>query len=1414
MQAYTDLLNRSTNVANQPLQQYGGPLVQGFNDTQNQAFNNVAQTSAASQPYTSQAASMIAGSATPTLGQLPGATQSLMNPYMQSAVGSTAAQLSNIYGQQSNQLTGQAIGSGAYGGDRAGVAQAALANQQDLAAGQTISGMENTGYQQSQSAALNALSTDAWRQASAGTALGALGQQNNNALLQTGGMQQQLGQEQLNIPYEQFVQQQSYPFQTTGWLGNLVEGLGSQMGGQSQTIASGPNPISQVAGLGVAGLGAAGSAGAFQNRGGRIARAGGGPAASGSQGYLPDDVPDVSISYVPGGANSSSSRGAGPPAPPGAHTPGGAGSGLGVSDASLTGLAKAGKQIADKWSGSSGSNIAGQDEFGNYIDGDGNVVSLASGSSPAGAGENWDIGYAGAPATVDTAAAAGDTAAASSGAMDIAAIGAINRGGRIQRPTGGVVPSDVPDISTLGTDEMGQQGLGGGGGGAKGTTIPAMPKQLTSSAPSSGGGGSDQTLQDVMTAVEIAAMFANRGGRIARASGGVAADMPMNITIPNPSSIFASQPYRPAGYTPGAIATGGLGPESALVQQAPALAAPAPAPFDPGGGDPGNAGGGGVRRGGRIHYDAGGAAPDGSLAPPDMSELGANGPTMQAQDQRYSNLPADQLEALHANTPPNSPQGKQIAQALTAKHMLPSYAPPQQPPQQPVAGLMPGASAVQPQSSLGGPVSPTSWGTGFAGGGLVPTMRDGSIPLRDDYPEPHPWDEEEGNIGSQWVGHLGHTRPSREPGDWGMVRVPGYVGKDAETRSGDNTANRFETHPTRPKTRDVTEHAIGGLVPRRGYATDGAVGDDVDIASIANSPAEEHRPLDTGKWVGDRASELYHWAGRNLRPTPPAGVEHPASWSDARGQALDVALARERDKATPTKAALAPESMKATLAPEPTRATPTGGLGIPMLRGTGMDADPMSAPPPAPVVRERPIKMGRDPDEAPEPVGQQIIQGRDPDEGPAPTLAPPAAPPAVVPAKSPSVAPAAPPSGTAVARAGLGVGRPTARPTASAAPPVGDRPTGPVAAGDQAPPRSGTLDPAAAVQAAKDDRYKKLIDSLAYKEAPYVPPSSKDRDHMGNFWTALMSAGLGMTSGSSPSALSNLGEGGLRGIAQYGKLEQQDQTEAQSAKKLHEETEHWSKNFAHQQQESVRKAQADENKETADQRRADQVAKRDAITEERNRRSGDVADRRATASEMMAQAALARGSADHNQLLSGRGADENGNIVDGAYVFNPRTNKPEFHPGITLTGKAGGREGGSNEHLARGLMAEREDLRKTDPSLPPLTLMDATAIVRRAPNGSAETLRKESLAQSAARAILNANPRANFDSELVKYRKQYGLADAEPGAPTATAAKAVAPPITPQGGIDASKLVKGTPYTMPGRGVYYWDGEQFTTAAP
>lgn len=383
--AYDDLLKRAQGVADLPLQQYDGDIVAGFTPDQIASMETIRNSQGISDGFFNQASDFygqgaqqigsdgagiasrfgqqITGAAgdasgrayqasgqgidTATQGARAGANyatnaantdvwsglpsfqsgiQQYMSPYQQNVIDATQAQFNNQNAQEQEKLKGNIISAGAWGGDRAGVAQGITAGQQQLAQAPVIAGLYNQGFQQGtsqyntdKSLQANLGQNRASLQASTGlgagnlmsstgiaagqlgsntalnagqmgiqanTAAGQLGLQgeaarvaaeqdnarraqtsaqgmqalgidvnnttmsNAQAQMASGILQQNLEQQQLNVPYEQFLQQQQYPYANTSWLAGIETGAGSAAGGTSSTTAPGPSIASQAAGLG------------------------------------------------------------------------------------------------------------------------------------------------------------------------------------------------------------------------------------------------------------------------------------------------------------------------------------------------------------------------------------------------------------------------------------------------------------------------------------------------------------------------------------------------------------------------------------------------------------------------------------------------------------------------------------------------------------------------------------------------------------------------------------------------------------------------------------------------------------------------------------------------------------------------------------------------------------------------------------------------------------------------------------------------------------------------------------------------------------------------------------------------------------------------------------------------------------
>jgi hypothetical protein len=257
-----------------------------------QAGQNIDAAQAAGAPYTGAATMAgLAGAQAVNPGQLE--IGRYMDPYLQSVVAPTMQGLYQQQQQQQSQLMGSQAMRGAFGGDRGSIAAANLARQQGLAAQQTQAGLLSQGYgqalqagQQQQGvglqagqanrAAMQQLSPQllqigqqafqqpmAAAQAQQGLGQGLLGYGQNvaqgltgigqqgtqtglasgQALLGAGTLEQQTQQQQNAALYNQYQQQQGYPFQIAQFLANIAYGGGPLYGSTTSGVTGSPTPF-------------------------------------------------------------------------------------------------------------------------------------------------------------------------------------------------------------------------------------------------------------------------------------------------------------------------------------------------------------------------------------------------------------------------------------------------------------------------------------------------------------------------------------------------------------------------------------------------------------------------------------------------------------------------------------------------------------------------------------------------------------------------------------------------------------------------------------------------------------------------------------------------------------------------------------------------------------------------------------------------------------------------------------------------------------------------------------------------------------------------------------------------------------------------------------------------------------------
>ena len=240
------LYDEAVKLAQQPVSipayQVAGPT--GLEQT---GFQQAATTGVGQQAVGQGITSLQAG-----LGsafQAPNVSQ-FFNPYQQYVTDEINRQAQ--LGQQ--QLSAEAVKSGAFGGGRQGIASAELERARLGQVGQA----QAQGFQTALQAAQQQQGLQAQTGLQAGQQFGQFGAQQQamqqgdiQSLLQAGGVQRALGQQALEAQRATSLAQQYEPYQRVEFLKNVMTNLPTGQSSITATTAPGSNPLAQAAGAGL-----------------------------------------------------------------------------------------------------------------------------------------------------------------------------------------------------------------------------------------------------------------------------------------------------------------------------------------------------------------------------------------------------------------------------------------------------------------------------------------------------------------------------------------------------------------------------------------------------------------------------------------------------------------------------------------------------------------------------------------------------------------------------------------------------------------------------------------------------------------------------------------------------------------------------------------------------------------------------------------------------------------------------------------------------------------------------------------------------------------------------------------------------------------------------------------------------------
>ena len=273
-----------TDITQNPYQTYDQSRQAGFTDLQNQAFTgaqnaapSAAMGTAANMAGTAGLGALNAGANFNPYqtGQFGGQTaQNYMNPYMQNVVDiqqREAQRTADIAGTGRNA---QAVKSGAFGGSRQAIMDAEanrnLSTQMGDIQAQGLNQAYNQGQQQfnteqqlrEQSNQFgNSLGMQGFQTALTGAGqLSNIGQQTFGQEMDVNKLQQQYGTQQQAFDqqgkdnnYQDFLNQQRYPYQQLEFMNSMLRG--TPMGTVQSMYQPAPNQLSQLAGLGATAYG-------------------------------------------------------------------------------------------------------------------------------------------------------------------------------------------------------------------------------------------------------------------------------------------------------------------------------------------------------------------------------------------------------------------------------------------------------------------------------------------------------------------------------------------------------------------------------------------------------------------------------------------------------------------------------------------------------------------------------------------------------------------------------------------------------------------------------------------------------------------------------------------------------------------------------------------------------------------------------------------------------------------------------------------------------------------------------------------------------------------------------------------------------------------------------------------------------
>jgi len=254
-----DIFNWAKTLSKQPFQPYEGPRVAGLTGLQQSGLDQAASNMGAYTPYVNEAANMTRNA---SQNFDAAAAEKYMNPYNQLVTNRAVDEFNRDSAQQGLKLNNAAGQASAFGGSRHAILEAEMERNRQ----QQVGDMQLKGNQAGYNTAFNQFGADQSRALGAAGQLGTLGQLGQGMAqtdvmnaYNTGTLEQQQNQRNLDVGYQDYLEQREYPYRQTNFaLGALkgtpydtkttTSGLATQMIPSSSPLMQGAGALGSLYG--------------------------------------------------------------------------------------------------------------------------------------------------------------------------------------------------------------------------------------------------------------------------------------------------------------------------------------------------------------------------------------------------------------------------------------------------------------------------------------------------------------------------------------------------------------------------------------------------------------------------------------------------------------------------------------------------------------------------------------------------------------------------------------------------------------------------------------------------------------------------------------------------------------------------------------------------------------------------------------------------------------------------------------------------------------------------------------------------------------------------------------------------------------------------------------------------------------